>query len=65
MSLKAFHIVFIAVSVLLSAVMVYWCLSTWRVAGQASYLVGATASLLTGVALIAWERRFLRNEARS
>jgi hypothetical protein len=63
MTLKAFHVVFIAASVLLAFFFAAWCLGFggqegfgWRVAG--------IASVASGLGLVAYEAWFLRKARR-
>lgn len=60
MSLKAFHIFFISVSVLLCWGFGWWCLNSDTTRGQIGYTIGGWVSLLLGVGLIAYEVGFLR-----
>jgi len=60
MSLKAFHIFFIAISVLLTVGFAGWLLRSFVASGDAGTLVAAIASLLLGAALIVYARRFLK-----
>jgi hypothetical protein len=57
MSLKVFHVFFIAVSVLLCLGVGGWCF--WADAGPAYRVVGI-ASLLAAIALVIYEWSFLR-----
>ena len=60
MSLKAFHVVFIAASASLAAMMAAWALGNWRSGGSAADLawgVGAGAACL---ALVAYGAVFVR-----
>ncbi|MBM3877078.1 MAG: hypothetical protein FJ386_10205 [Verrucomicrobia bacterium] len=60
MSLKAFHIVFITASTLLSFGFGAWELHAWRTAGATSDLVLACGSTLAGAGLLAYGRYFLK-----
>jgi len=60
MSLKAFHIFFIAISVLMTFGFAAWLLRSYAASGDAGTLVAAIASVLLGAALIVYARRFLR-----
>jgi ABC-type Mn2+/Zn2+ transport system permease subunit len=51
MSLKAFHLFFIAVSVILAAFVAAWAGQQYRVASDVTYAVTALAALATGVGL--------------
>ena len=57
MSLKAFHIFFIGVSVLCSFGFAYWLLQS---EGDGLKIAGAVVSFLAGVALIIYGNRFLK-----
>ncbi|MCP4250081.1 MAG: hypothetical protein GY778_23815 [bacterium] len=59
MSLKAFHVFFVAVSVLLAAGFGWWALNQYRTDGGAADLLMAVASLVGGIVLIVYGRRFL------
>jgi hypothetical protein len=60
MSLKAFHIFFIALSVLLTFGFAAWLLQSYATSGDAGTLIAAIASILLGAALTVYARRFLR-----
>ena len=60
MSLKAFHIFFITISVLLTFGFAAWLLREYAWGGDAGMLIAGIASILAGVALIFYGRRFLR-----
>jgi len=60
MSLKAFHIVFVAVSMILCAGFGYWALSTYQEDHEPGLLVAALFSLAGCVALIVYGRWFLK-----
>ena len=51
MSLKMFHLVFIAVSVILAAFVAAWAGQTYRTGSDITYAVTAIAALGTGVGL--------------
>jgi hypothetical protein len=53
MSLRAFHLLFIALSVTLTAFFAAWAGGQYRLEHDASYLVAAAASLVLGGGL-AW-----------
>src|SRR5260221_1115449 len=53
MSLRVFHLVFIAVSVALSAFVAAWGVREWRASGSASALGLAVVFFASGVGLIA------------
>ncbi len=54
MSLRVFHLVFIAVSVALSAFVAAWGVREWRASGSASALGLAIVFFACGVALIVY-----------
>jgi hypothetical protein len=60
LSLKAFHLFFIAVSVMLAAFVAAWATGEYRTAGQIGYIGTACGSLLAGGALIAYGVKFQR-----
>lgn len=60
MSLKAFHIVFIAASASLAGVMAAWALGNWRAGGGGSDLAWGVGSAATGLALAAYGVVFVR-----
>lgn len=60
MSLKVFHIVFITASILLTLGFGGWSLVTYFTAGGSTNLMMALGSILVMVALILYERTFLR-----
>ncbi|PWU13991.1 MAG: hypothetical protein C5B50_18160 [Verrucomicrobia bacterium] len=60
MSLKAFHFVFITTCIVLTLGCGVWALKHYFSEGQAIYLIGAFASLVSSVALALYECYFLR-----
>jgi hypothetical protein len=54
MSLRVFHLVFIAVSVALCAFVAAWGLREWRASSSATALGLAVVFFVSGVALIAY-----------
>lgn len=60
MSLRAFHLVFIALSVMLAAFMAAWAAGQYRLEANPGYLVAGLASILTGAGLTVYVTRFLR-----
>ena len=60
MSLKAFHIFFITVSVLLCLGFGVWCLDSNYAHGQTLYIITGIASFVFGAALVVYEVIFLR-----
>ncbi|MBN8248093.1 MAG: hypothetical protein J0L84_11680 [Verrucomicrobia bacterium] len=60
MSLKAFHVVFVAVSILLTLVVSSWSFGNYRDGGSARDLAFGIASLLAGAGLAVYGRVFLK-----
>ena len=60
MSLKVFHLFFIAVSVAMCFGIAAWRFSAFRAAGEAGALGQAAAATLGGVALVIYAWRFVR-----
>lgn len=60
MSLRAFHLFFIAVSVVLAAFVAAWAVQQYQSAHAIGYLATVVASLATGGALIAYGTAFQR-----
>lgn len=60
MSLKAFHIVFISVSVLTAFGFAAWLLNGYSKSDASGQLVGGVFSILAGLGLIVYGIRFLR-----
>jgi hypothetical protein len=60
MSLKAFHVFFIVISVLLCLGFGAWCLDSDYARGRAAYTVAGYVSFGMGVLLVLYEIRFLR-----
>ncbi|MCH7812905.1 MAG: hypothetical protein IID40_02675 [Planctomycetes bacterium] len=60
MSLKAFHVFFVALSVLLAAGFGGWALNEYRNEGGVANLILGVTSLLGGIGLIVYGRWFLR-----
>ena len=60
MSLRAFHVLFIAMSVILTAFVAAWAAGEYRTAHDVSYAVGGFASLASGIALATYGAAFLR-----
>jgi hypothetical protein len=60
MGIKAFHFVFVAVSILLCVFLAVWGLSSWRSTGQAGHLVLGCGAILTGMVLLVYGRYVLR-----
>ncbi len=64
MSLRLFHLFFIALSVVLVAFCAAWATGMYRSGHQVSYLAAAAASALAGAALIAYGTAFQRKTKR-
>ena len=64
MSLKGFHIVFIAFSTLMALGVGGWCIWVDLVEGAPIYLAGAIASFATAVALVIYGVWFYRKMKR-
>ena len=60
MSLKLFHIVFIAVSTLMCLVVGLWAVNEYRVSGAASSMVLAAVAFAGGGFLVVYGNRFLQ-----
>ena len=60
MSLRTFHLLFIAVSVILTAFFAAWAAGQYRVGQQWSYAIAAAASLAVGAALVVYGAAFQR-----
>ena len=64
MSLRAFHLLFIALSVVLAAFVAAWAAGQYRVEHELGYLAAVVASLLSGVALAIYGAAFQRKTRR-
>ena len=64
MSLKAFHLLFIAISIVLAAFMAAWAVGQYRALGDASYVATAVASVAAGAGLAVYGARFQRKMRR-
>ena len=64
MSLRLFHLFFIALSVVLVALCAAWATGMYRSGHQVSYLAAAVASALAGAGLIAYGTAFQRKTKR-
>ena len=60
MGLRAFHLFFIAISVVLAAFVAAWAASQYRAEHQAAYAIGAVASIAAACGLIAYGAAFQR-----
>ena len=59
-SLKAFHLFFIALSVVLAAFIAAWAAGQYRTAHETGYVLVAVASLASGVGLAVYGAAFQR-----
>jgi hypothetical protein len=64
MSLRAFHLFFIAVSVIVAAFFAAWAVERYRAANDASYLAVAAVSAAAGVGLGIYGAAFQRKMKR-
>jgi hypothetical protein len=64
MSLKNFHLVFIAVSVVLAAFVAAWAAQQYRSLHAAGYIVTAVAALASGAGLAVYGAAFQRKMRR-
>jgi hypothetical protein len=60
MSLRAFHLFFISLSIVLAAFVAAWAASQYRELHQASYVLAVVASLATGAGLAFYGAAFQR-----
>ncbi len=60
MSLKAFHIVFICLSILLAFGCAVWALITYSSGGSPTLLLAAAGAVICGIGLIIYGIRFLK-----
>jgi ABC-type Mn2+/Zn2+ transport system permease subunit len=60
MSLRAFHLLFIALSVVLTAFFAAWAAGQYQVARDTTYAIVGIGSLAAGVALTVYGARFQR-----
>ncbi len=63
-SLKAFHLFFVAVCVLLAAFVAAWAAGQYRTLGETVYVVTAIAAALTGAGLAVYGAAFQRKMRR-
>jgi hypothetical protein len=64
MSLKVFHLVFIAASVVLAVFVASWASTQYRADAGVGYLAGAVLSIAAAVALAVYGTRFQRKMRR-
>ncbi len=60
MSLKAFHVFFITISVLLCLGFGAWCLGSEYAHGKMAYTVAGIVSFVLGIVLVIYEITFLK-----
>ena len=60
MSLRAFHLLFIGLSIVLAAFFAAWAVGQYRVEHQMGYAVAAMAALVSGAGLAAYGAAFQR-----
>jgi hypothetical protein len=63
-SLKAFHLFFIALSIVLAAFVAAWAATQYRELHQTGYVLAVTASLATGAGLAVYGVAFQRKMRR-
>ena len=63
-SLKAFHLFFIAMSVILAAFTAAWAVAQYRVSPEANYLATGAVSAVAGAALVVYGAKFQRKARR-
>jgi hypothetical protein len=60
MSLRAFHLFFIAVSVILAAFVAAWAVNQYQSTPSAGYVMSGVVSLMAGAGLAVYGTRFQR-----
>jgi ABC-type Mn2+/Zn2+ transport system permease subunit len=60
MSLRMFHLLFIALSVVLTAFFAAWAAGQYRVAHDVSYAIAGGISLASGIGLVVYGAAFQR-----
>jgi hypothetical protein len=60
MSLRAFHLLFIALSVILTAFFAAWAAGQYRIEHDSGYIVAAAVSLAAGAGLAVYGAAFQR-----
>jgi hypothetical protein len=60
MSLRAFHLLFIALSVVLAGFCAAWAVGQYRAGHQMEYAIGVMASVAAGAALVVYGAAFQR-----
>ena len=64
MSLRAFHLLFIVMSVILTAFFAAWAFGEYRTGQNLSYAVTAVASLASGIGLSVYLVAFMKKTRR-
>jgi hypothetical protein len=64
MSLRAFHLLFIALSVVLTAFFAAWALGQYRAEGGIGFALTAVGSLAAGIGLVIYAAAFLKKTKR-
>jgi len=64
MSLRAFHLFFIAVSVILTVFVAMWSVGQYQAAHDVTYVVATALSLASGVGLVIYGAAFQRKTKR-
>jgi hypothetical protein len=64
MGLRAFHLFFIALSVVLAAFSAAWAASQYQVAHETTYAIFGATAVVTALALIAYGAAFQRKTRR-
>jgi hypothetical protein len=60
MSLRAFHLLFIALSIVLAAFLAAWAMAQYQTGREMSYLAASAGSILTAAALAVYGVAFQR-----
>lgn len=60
MSLRMFHLLFIALSVVLTAFFAAWAVGQYRAAHDVGYAITAVVSLVSGIGLVVYGAAFQR-----
>jgi len=60
MSLRAFHLLFIALSIVLAAFLAAWAMAQYQIGHEMSYLAASGGSILTAAALAVYGVAFQR-----
>ena len=64
MSLRAFHLLFIVMSVILTAFFAAWAFGEYRSGHNVSYALTAVASLAAGIGLVVYLAAFVKKTRR-